>query len=394
MKMTTISTSYGYANLIAPDGTVIAWVGFESGSGYWYYDYPLPLPISGTYTWWIQNDGADTGSETLELYGVPSSSGTISPGGSAVTVTTTTAGQEKLLTFSGTSGQRVYLSITDVSTSDAFVYMLDPSNDVVAWTEINGGSGYWNYLAPYPLSDTGTYTIWVQHVGSYIGSETLQLYDVTSNVTGTITAGGSSVTATTTIPGQDAAITFSGTTGERIYLLLSGVTLEDAYVDLLAPDGTDLGWIWTGSGYSSNYQFNTITLPQTGTYTWFIYNNSPTTGSETLQMYDPPADVTGTITVGGSAVSVTTTAVGQGAELTFSGTASQSVTLTVTSVSNGGTWINLIDPNGNYVDWIWVYGSGSSTFTMGPDTLPSTGTYTLWIQAVGTNYGSETLQLN
>ena len=113
-----------------------------------------------------------------------------------------------------------------------------------------------------------------------------------------------------------------------------------------------------------------------------------------MQMYSPPADVTGTITAGGSPVTVTTTAVGEGAELTFSGTTSQTVTLTVTSVSNGGNWINLMDPNGNYVDWIWIYGSGSSTFTLGPDTLPSTGTYTLWVQPVGTNYGSETLQLN
>jgi len=400
LKITDVSTANGYVNLIAPDGTVLWWIGFETGSGAWFGLNPSPLPMSGTYTWWVQNDGADTGSETLELYSFPASSGTISPGGSAVTVTTTTPGQQEMLTFSGTEGQRVFLTITDISTQDAFVYLIrntnpnSPVNEFLGWTEINSGAGYWYYISPDPLPYTGTYEIFVQHVGSYTGSETLQLYDVTSNVTGTITAGGSSVTATTTIPGQDATITFSGTTGERIYLLLSGVTLEDAYVSLIAPDGTNLGWIWTGSSYSSNYQFGPGTLPQTGTYTWLINNYSPTTGSETLQMYDPPADVTGTITDGGSAVTVTTTAVGQGAELTFSGTASESVTLTVTSVSNGGTWINLMDPYGNYVDSVWVYGSGSSTFTMGPDTLPSTGTYTLWIQAVGMNYGSETLQLN
>ncbi len=396
LQVTNITTPNAYLNLIAPDGTNLGWIGIESGSGNQYYYTFNPLPMSGTYTWWIQNDGADTGSENVELYDIPASSGTLTFGGSPVTASTTTPGQEETLTFSGTAGQRVFLLITDVTTQDAFVNLMTSSGTLLSWVEINpiSGPGNWYYISPDPLPSADTYTIWVQHVGSYTGSETLQLYDVSSNVTGTITAGGSSVTATTTVPGQDATITFSGTTGERIYLLVSGVTLEDAYVNLLAPAGTNLGWLWTGSGYSSNYQSNATTLPQTGTYTWLIRNYSPATGSETLQMYDPPADETGTITYGGSAVNVTTTAVGQGAELTFSGTASESVTLSVTSVSNGGSWINLIDPYGNYVDRIWVYGSGSSTFTLGPDTLPYTGTYTLWIQPIGTAYGSETLQLH
>jgi hypothetical protein len=358
--------------------------------------------MSGTYTWWVQNDGPDTGSQTLALINMPSSSGTISAGGSAVTMTTTRAGQDELITFSGTAGQQLFLTVTNVSTQDAFLYMIhennvDPTqNNVLGWVELSpiSGPGYWYYIKTDPLPTTDTYVILLQHVGSYTGSQTLQLYDVTNNVTGTITAGGSPITVSTTVPGQDAAITFTGSVGENVYLLVSGVSLEDAYVDLYAPDGTLVGWFWTDYYNSTNYQFNSTRLTENGTYTWFISNFSPATGSETLQLYAPPNDVTGAITVGGSPITVNTTAVGQGAEITFSGTASQSVTLNVTRVANSGSWIKLIDPNGNYVDWIGVWGSGTSSFTMGPDTLPSTGTYTLWVQPAGTAYGSETLQLH
>jgi YD repeat-containing protein len=408
MQETDISTANGYVNLVAPDGTVIEWVGFESGSGYLYCLTSEPLPMSGTYTWWVQNDGTDTGSETLALINMPSSSGTISAGGPAVTVTTTTAGQDELLTFGGAAGQRFFLTITTVSTQDAFVYMINQgsddvtANNLLGAVEINpiSGPGYWYYISPDPLTDTGWYEILIQHVGSYTGSETLQLYNVTTDVTGTITAGGSAVTATMSSPGQDARITFSGTAGERVYLLLTDTSLEDAYVNLLAPDGTNLGWLWTDSDYQSSYQFLVgdtvaVTLPVSGTYTWWIQNYSPTTGSEALQMYDVPADVTGTITVGGSPVTVTTTAVGQSGLLTFSASAGQQVTTTISSVTNPIALVVLMDSSGNFYDYALICSIYcGSTITMGPDTLPSTGTYTLWIIPSGTYFGSETLQLN
>jgi len=44
---------------------------------------------------------------------------------------------------------------------------------------------------------------------------TLTLYDVAADVTGSITPGGSAVTVTISVPGQNAGVTFSGTAGRR-----------------------------------------------------------------------------------------------------------------------------------------------------------------------------------
>jgi len=400
VQETGITTPNGYVNLVAPDGTVIDWVGFESGSGYLYCLISEPLPMSGTYTVWVQNEGTDIGSETLALIAMPSSSGTISVGGSPVTLTTTTAGEDELITFSGTAAHRLFLTITSISTQDAFVYMIhqsdtDPTvNNVEGWTEINPtGPGY--YISPAPLAESGTYAILIQHVSTYTGSQTFQLYDVTTDVTGTITAGGSPVTATTSLPGQDARITFSGTAGENIFVTATDSGLEDAYLNLLAPDGTNLGWVWTDSAITPYYLLGTgyITLPQTGTYTLWVSNFSLTTGSETLQLYEVPAS-SGTLTSGGSGVTVTTTTPGQEETLTFSGTAGQDAFLLVTNVSTQDAFVNLFTSSGTLLGTIEISPtSGSEYYCLQWDPLPATDTYTIWVQHSGSYTGSETLQL-
>jgi len=400
VQQTSITTPTGYVNLVAPDGSVIDWVGFESGSGYLYCLISEPLPMSGTYTVWVQNEGTDTGSETLALISMPSSSGTISVGGSPVTLTTTTAGEDELITFSGTAAHRLFLTITSISTQDAFVYMIhqsdtDPTvNNVEGWTEINPtGPGY--YISPAPLAESGTYAILIQHVSTYTGSQTFQLYDVTTDVTGTITAGGSPVTAATSQPGQDARITFSGTSGENILMTAIDSGLEDAYVNLLAPDGTNVSWVWTDSDITPYYLLGTgyITLPQTGTYTLWVENFSLTTGSETLQLYDVPAP-SGTLTSGGSGVTVTTTTPGQEETLTFSGTAGQDAFLVVTNVSTQDAFVNLMTSSGTLLGTIEIGPtSGSEYYCLQWDPLPATDTYTIWVQHSGSYTGSETLQL-
>src|SRR5438093_7551519 len=71
------------------------------------------LPTTGTYTIVVDNYTTTTGSITLTLYNVPADfTGTITPGGASVTVTTTTPGQNGQLTFAGTAGQRISLQGT------------------------------------------------------------------------------------------------------------------------------------------------------------------------------------------------------------------------------------------------------------------------------------------
>src|SRR5262249_44264247 len=181
------------------------------------------------------------------------------------------------------------------------------------------------------LPTTGTYTLLIDPYGTATGNMTLSLYNVPPDVNTPITPGGSSVAVTTTTPGQNAQLTFAGSAGQRVSLQLSNVTMNLAVVTLLKPDGTALGSAtYAGSGGAF---VDTRTLPTSGNYTLVIDPQNAATGSTTVRLYDVPPDITAPITPGGPSVTVTTTTPGQNAQLTFTGTAGQALTLQVSGVT-------------------------------------------------------------
>jgi hypothetical protein len=133
------------------------------------------------------------------------------------------------------------------------------------------------------LVTAGTYTLMVAHNGTNVGSATLQLINIPPDVTGTITPGGSAVTVTTTVAGQDARLTFSATAGQRVSALVTNVTNPSATVLLLKPDGTQQTWLSIGPGCNP-CSMSTQTLATTGTYTLMVAHNGTSVGNETLQL--------------------------------------------------------------------------------------------------------------
>src|SRR5260370_5833853 len=102
---------------------------------------------------------------------------------------------------------------------------------------------------------------------------TLQLY-ATPDLTSTIAIGGLAVTvsnaAPTGVPGQDIALTFSGTAGQQISLNITNDTfgscygpLAPVYVSISTLSGTSV--VNTGGGCNPGGIFSVLTLPQTGT---------------------------------------------------------------------------------------------------------------------------------
>src|SRR5947208_16629512 len=66
------------------------------------------LPTTGVYTVTVDPGGTTAGSATLTLYNVPpDATASIVAGGSPVTVTTTTPGQNARVTFAGSDRKRV-----------------------------------------------------------------------------------------------------------------------------------------------------------------------------------------------------------------------------------------------------------------------------------------------
>src|SRR5918911_3643058 len=174
----------------------------------------------------------------------PASASTYSiiPGGASVTATTTTADENATLTFSGQAGQRVSLALTNVTigTSNCcstLVSIRKPDGTVLG-SAVNVGT-LGGFVDTKTLPVTGTYTILVDPQGTATGSITLRLYDVPADATAAITPGGPAVTVSTTVPGQNAQASFTGTAGQRVSLKV-GPNCCTTKISILKPDGTIL----------------------------------------------------------------------------------------------------------------------------------------------------------
>jgi hypothetical protein len=132
------------------------------------------------------------------------------------------------------------------------------------------------------LATTGTYTLWVSHYLTYVGSETLQLYNVV-DATGTATVGGSAVTVTITTPGQNASITFTGTSGQQVTVHITNNAIGYMTVSLRDTNNNTL----TSNGGSGSFNLATQTLSTTGTYTIFIDPSGAITGTVSVNVTSP-----------------------------------------------------------------------------------------------------------
>jgi YD repeat-containing protein len=358
-----------------PDGTTLATAQVFTGA---VLDLP-DLPATGTYAIWVDPNNAGTGSLTLTL-SAEVAGGSIPVDGSSTTVNLTRPGQNGRLTFSGTTGQQLSLAYTGVTTGwPTIISVLNPNGSELTsvWT---GGAGV-KVLPALPT--TGTYTVLVNPYGINTGSLTFWL---STDVTGSISIGGSAVSTGTTRPGQRALLTFSGTASQRISLVVTGVTTDGSVgVTLLKPDGSVIsGWPnWsTMTVYNSGTGFiGPFTLPSTETaYVLSVTPNVPATGSLTAQLYNVPADITGSLTVNGSAFTVTFAAPGQKASLTFSATDGQGLTIVGANNSVGCIgFMALYKPNGWNQGWGPVCGNPLTQGTSGG----GTGTHTLYLDPGG-----------
>jgi YD repeat-containing protein len=351
-----------------------------------YFSDMRVLPATGVYTITVNPGEIGVGSTTLTLYNVPAdATASIIAGGSPVTVTTTTPGQNAVVTFSGSVGQRVSLKVSFGSGLTAACNSLSIQNPdgTPFLSQTLCGSSYFSDVRVLPA--TGVYTITVNPGEVGVGSTTLTLYNVPADATAGIVAGGSPVTVTTTTPGQNAVVTFSGSGGQRVSLNVSfgsGLTAVCNSLSLQNPDSTPL---LSQTVCSPSYFSDVLVLSATGVYTITVNPGEVGVGSTTLTLYNVPPDVTRTIIVGGPAASVTTTVPGQNATVTFSGLAAQSVTVRMTGNTMGLVTVTLRKPDGSTQT---SSSSSAASFNLAPQTLPVAGTYTIFVNPNSTSTGS------
>ena len=362
-----------------PDGSTLASaLTFTSGG----FIDTRTLPQSGSYTILVDAAGTATGSVTLQLYDVPpDAGGPIVAGGSPVTATVTTPGQNAALTFAGQAGRRVSLKIGPTCCQTT-VTIVNPDGSTLA-SALTFASG--GFIDARILPQSGIYTILVDPAATATGSATLQLYDLPPDVTGPIVPGGSPVTVTLTAPGQNALLNFSGQAGQRMSLKI-GPTCCQTTVTIVSPDGSTRTSVLS---FTSGGFVEPKTLPQNGTYTVLVDPAATATGSVTLQLYDVPPDVTGPIVPGGSPVTVTLTAPGHSALLSFSGQAGRRVSLKI-GPTCCQTTVTIKNPDGSTLTSAVTFASGGFIDTK---TLPQSGTYSILVVPATSVTGSVTLQL-
>ena len=372
----------GTATIYNPDGTTLNSSNFDASGGF--LD-ARDLPATGTYTILVDPSSTNTGGITLNLYNVVDVTGPIMPGGASVPTTVATPGQNLLLTFGGTAGQKVSLGISGITYGYVMwdtldVQIKDPNGNVLGSTSINGYTS--TFLDTITLPVAGTYTIYLNPSGARTGSATFTLYDIT-DVTDTISVGGPSVTKSTTLPGQNMRLSFDGTAGQKVSVntTISGWTSAPR-LSLLRPDGSVL----VGP---NSYFLDATTLPSTGTY-------MDETGTITFTAYNV-VDVTGTTSIGGPTVPVSLYTPGQNMSLTFDGTAGQKISLNITNntfgyIPYGNTYVQIKKPDGTVLAQLDV-NAGSGPIILDATALPSTGTYTISLDPSGARTGGFNLSL-
>jgi hypothetical protein len=316
---------------------------------------------------------AYTGNVTLSLS--QELTGTIAVDGAPVTATITRAGQRMRLTFSGTAGQRLSLGLTGSTLTTATATISNPDGTTLASGIFAASNTALD--TPTPLATTGTYALLINPSQSFTGTVTLTL---SSEVTGALTIGGTATPVAIARAGQRARMTFEGTAGQRLSVNMTGSTLPSGTATVFTPSGSAL----VAQGFSGSGGFiDPRTLGATGTYSLLVDPNLAFTGGMTLTLYDVPDDVTGTLAVNGPAQTVTTTAPGQNAVLTFTGSAGQPVTVRGANSTQGCVTVLVKRPDNATASISPCTASYSLTTTSS-----TAGTFTLTLDPIGTSTGS------
>ena len=285
-------------------------------------------------------------------------------------------GQNVRLTFNGVVGQNLGLGVTNVAAAGgngAYVYA---QVSYPYGIRVSGGLMYAskaNVLDIPTLSTTGIYTVLVDPEVASSASLTLTL---SADMTGVLPIDGAAQTITVTIVGQTARLTFSGLIGQNLGFGILDAT-QNVRAEFYKPN--DSHSFATCGSIQGRCDKNLSNLPLAGDYT-VVVTPEDTSISTTFKAL-LSSDVTGSLTLN-TPKTVNITRMGQNARLTFSGTAGQNLRLAVSSVGvTGGGYgyanVTVYNPGGSSLISKTINNGQSANLDI--TTLPSTGTYTIFV---------------
>jgi hypothetical protein len=359
---------------------------------------PFTIDQAGTWSIVVDPLSSYTGTATLRRYTVVDQTGTADLSGAAVNVSLSQPGQAARFSISGTTGQRISAYLTAATfpalctTTQGYWFLLvRPNGSTKAGQVYCGSAGQTTtqYIDATTLDATGTWTVVVDPAFWNTGTATLQIYDVVDQ-TGVANLDGTPVNLDLSAAGQNAQITFAGTSGQKVSTYLASSTFPaPCNITVLRPDNSGFE---AGSCASPSAFLDAAALDATGTWTVVVDPVGPTTGTGSLRL-SSVVDQTGSVDPGGASVAINLPSPGQNAVLSFSGTTGDQRTVSITSSTFPGCssmFVSLVRPNGTQRS---IKGTCSATLTLGPVSLDATGTWTILVDPPAAGTGTATLNL-
>ena len=292
-KVTVASGSFGcfYFKILDPIGTPVSSDRLCAPSNFL---EAVPLPVSGMYTVLVDPSDAATGTGTVSLYDVVDATSSIVANGPAVDADLSTPGTKMLLSFSGTQGHRMSITVALRDSSHCTlswkVRVLAADASEVATTNNLPCTATSYFFEPFALPTTGGYAIAFDPLGIHTAVATVRLYDVV-DVTGPIAPNGAAVPIALSIPGQVARLTFTATPAHTVtatVVVTSGGLGCSWTLSILKPTGASLGSTTSCSGATKSLGKLTIPSGGAGAYTVLVDPKGNATGSANVTLIDTP----------------------------------------------------------------------------------------------------------
>ena len=350
------------------------------------------LDTDGNWTIFVDPQGTRTGTASLQAFNTNDETGLVHLDGTGLPVNMANAGQNALIKFSGTTGQKVSAHVTGANFTGcpAFALSLVRPNGTAFGNRVTSCNAA-AFLEPQVLDQTGQWFVFIDPQGMTTGTATLQAYDDADEVRA-LPLNGAPINVVL-VPGQLGKYTFSGTTGQLVSSTISASTFTGcpAYATYLRrPNGTTLGAPVNGCGATGFA--DTQKLDQNGTWSIVVDPVGANEGTANINGYTF-VDDTGAILLTGKPAYLDFNKPGQNARWTFAGTSGQHVSAYVTksTVAPCGIALSLIRPNGTMLGS--AVNSCSATDFLEPRVLDQTGTWTAVVDPQGVGTGTATLRV-
>jgi hypothetical protein len=345
-------------------------------------DFVATLSTAGQYVLVLNDTSSQQVAYDLEVITPSVVQGSLQLG-SLVSGSFGQAGGQQVYTFSGVSGQHLFLEWVNSTLSHGVFIVLDPTGQQVAGQFFN----IINILgrpSAVNLPVSGTYRLVVQNDDTGMGAFRFRLVDAASQsvLSDGGAVGGTLDPSTDASPGNNAAL-FRVEAHAGQLLAFASQSHNDpsssSFSELFGPDGKYLG------GSVSIDQPFLVTAPVDGEYVLSLGNPGASAATYQLKLVVNPQPQTGTFSIGDT-VAGAITVPGQSFVYTFSGTAGAFLHFDALSQDLNPITVGITSPSG-----VQVYGGPAYANQL--LVLPESGAYKLTIAGQGATTGNYRFRL-